>query len=152
MFSSVKLNAVTMLTNAHASLLSWTVDPSLVRLDVINNTRFAQLTADINTVLARSVHFIIKYLLIIMMLVVLVVVLTLNFQRCFLTFLKLTLKKVKYSNNQTASYHCCIRNNNILPTGPNSFIHIKDQILLINSTLGQDFDSDIMFLYIYANY
>jgi hypothetical protein len=54
MFSSVKLNAITLLTNAHASLLSWTVDPSLVRLDVINNTRFAQLTTDINTVLARS--------------------------------------------------------------------------------------------------
>ena len=53
MFSSSKVSSVQLLSPSHASLLSWSVDPRLSRPDVMNNTRVAQLTNDINTVLTR---------------------------------------------------------------------------------------------------
>ena len=54
MFSFAKVSQVPLLSSSHAALLSWDVSPRLARPDVMNNTRVAQLTADINTVLARS--------------------------------------------------------------------------------------------------
>jgi hypothetical protein len=53
MFSLSKLSQVPVLSSSHASLLSWSVSPRLARPDVMNNTRVAQLTADINAVLSR---------------------------------------------------------------------------------------------------
>jgi hypothetical protein len=41
------------LSASHASLLTWSIDPRLARPDVMNNSRVAQLTNDINTVLTR---------------------------------------------------------------------------------------------------
>ena len=55
MFSASKVASVQLLSASHASLLSWSVDPRLSRPDVMNNTRVAQLTNDINTVLTRLV-------------------------------------------------------------------------------------------------
>ena len=54
MFSAAKVTQVQLLSTSHAALLSWSVSPSLARPDVMNNTRVAQLTADINTVLSRA--------------------------------------------------------------------------------------------------
>ena len=53
MFSASKVTQVPLLSSSHAALLTWSVSPRLARPDVTNNTRVAQLTADINTVLAR---------------------------------------------------------------------------------------------------
>ena len=54
MFSPSKVTQVPLLSASHAALLTWSVSPRLARPDVMNNTRVAQLTADINTVLSRS--------------------------------------------------------------------------------------------------
>jgi hypothetical protein len=54
MFSASKVASVQLMSASHASLLSWSVDPRLSRPDVMNNTRVAQLTNDITTVLSRS--------------------------------------------------------------------------------------------------
>ena len=61
MFSAAKVTQVQLLSTSHAALLSWSVSPSLARPDVMNNTRVAQLTADINTVLSRSDYNKISY-------------------------------------------------------------------------------------------
>ena len=53
MFSFSKVSTVQLLSASHASLLSWSVDPRLARPDVMNNTRVAQMSLDINTVLTR---------------------------------------------------------------------------------------------------
>ena len=54
LFSFSKVSQVPLLSSSHAALLSWVVSPTLARPDVMNNTRVAQITADINTVLSRS--------------------------------------------------------------------------------------------------
>ena len=58
MFSFAKTAQVPLLSTSHAALLSWFVNPSLARPDVMNNTRVAQLTADINTVISRLTFYI----------------------------------------------------------------------------------------------
>jgi len=45
---------VPLLSSSHAAILSWSVSPTFARPDVMNNTRIAQITSDINTVLSRS--------------------------------------------------------------------------------------------------
>jgi hypothetical protein len=61
MFSFGKVSQVPLLSSSHAALLSWIVSPTLARPDVMNNSRVAQLTADINTVLSRSDYNKISY-------------------------------------------------------------------------------------------
>ena len=61
MFSFAKVTQVPLLSASHASILSWSVSPRLARPDVMNNSRVAQLTADINTVLSRPEYNKISY-------------------------------------------------------------------------------------------
>jgi hypothetical protein len=61
MFSAAKVTQVQLISSSHASLLSWSVSPTLARPDVMNNSRVAQLTADINTVLTRPDYNRISY-------------------------------------------------------------------------------------------
>lgn len=51
-FSNAKLAQIP-LTTSQASILSWSVHPRFARPDVMNNTRVAQLTAEINTILSK---------------------------------------------------------------------------------------------------
>ena len=56
MFSYPKILQVSLLSVSHASLLSWSVHPSLAKPDVMNNTRVSQLAIAINSILARPVY------------------------------------------------------------------------------------------------
>ena len=61
LFSFAKVTQVPLLSSSHAAILSWSVSPRFARPDVMNNSRVAQITSDINTVLSRSEYNKISY-------------------------------------------------------------------------------------------